>query len=55
MKNVRVYLEGCDDITTFEIEVTEAQYVFLTTLVMLSNDASEYGCQPAMKVRVLDD
>ncbi len=49
---VKIHVCGCDDTTTFEMEVTVEQYEFLTTLMEECDKASEYECQPIIKLTV---
>lgn len=47
-KKVRVTLRGCDDCTTFEVDVPEGSVDFLANLVAFSETASDQGCQPTI-------
>ena len=46
----QIRLSGCDDETAFDLDVTDAEAVFLTRLVIESRAASECQCQPILSV-----
>lgn len=48
---VEIRLNGCDDTTKFELEVSDEQFEFLRTIARLSTEASTYGCQPTLRVK----
>ncbi len=50
MEKVIVWLNGCDDSTRIEIEVTPEQKEFLKRIEVLSAEESKYGCQPKLEV-----
>jgi len=50
MKRVQIRLCGCDDETELLMDVTDEQRAFLEELAKRSAEASEYGCQPRLKV-----
>lgn len=53
---VTVKLHGCDDTTTFDVgQLDEWDLVLLEKLESLSQDASTYGCEPTMTVKVKDE
>lgn len=43
-------LEGCDDETTFEMELTTQEHLLLERVSKLANETSTYGCMPRMYV-----
>lgn len=45
-----ICLNGCDDDTNFEMELTESEYQFLLRVSELANKTSTYGCMPRMYV-----
>ena len=52
---VEITLQGCDDNTCFEMEVTLREYMFLKTVGMIANNTSEYRCQPRMYVEKVNE
>lgn len=52
---IRVHLNGCDDSTTVDFDVSPSEADVLHKLACAFTDASEYGCQPTMFVEVKDD
>ena len=48
---VEIILEGCDDSTVFEMDVTDAEYTFLKRVSDKANKTSTYDCEPRMYVR----
>jgi hypothetical protein len=51
MKKIKIFLDGCDDTTEFEMKVTEEQLEFLNALSQKSKETSTYGCMPTMSIR----
>lgn len=51
MKNYGLTINGCDDSTGIEIELTDDQASFVKTLCELFTSASGYQCQPTMSMR----
>lgn len=45
---IKVVLSGCDDSTYIEMEVTAVEFALINRIADLSDEASEYGCQPTM-------
>ena len=43
-------LNGCDDSTIFEMELTEQEYEFLSKVSELANKTSTYQCMPRLYV-----
>jgi hypothetical protein len=46
----RITLAGCDDATRIDLELSDDELTFIERLCALSEEASEYGCQPRMRV-----
>ena len=49
---IEVRLKGCDDTTTLELNVTDDEWSLLTRVELLSEQASDSGCQPTLHVSV---
>ncbi|QZP06833.1 hypothetical protein [Caenibius sp. WL] len=45
---VRIAIEGCDDRTVIDLEVSASERDFLERLSGLSKEASTYICQPTL-------
>lgn len=45
-----ICLNGCDDDTTFKMELTENEYQFLSRVSEIANKTSTYGCMPRLYV-----
>jgi hypothetical protein len=54
MNTIRLNVQGCDDTTTVDIEVTDEQLAFLRRLAILVAESSTYGCQPTIEVVELE-
>ncbi len=52
--NIRLNVNGCDDSTCFDIDVTESELEFLEKIVEKCNSTSTYGCMPTMDIEVPD-
>lgn len=53
---VNVCLFGCDDSTSFNINITsELQLQLLDELARLSKEISTYGCMPTLGYKILED
>lgn len=52
---VEISLDGCDDYTKFEMEVTEAELEFLKRIAAKSEEVSTYGCMPTLAVDVVTE
>lgn len=53
---VNVWLRGCDDTTSFNMEIkSETELKLLDELVRLSHEASEYGCMPDFNYQFLEE
>jgi hypothetical protein len=55
MSAYEIRLSGCDDSTSFPMELTDAEAGLLQRAAALSKGASEFGCQPTMTVVRLAD
>lgn len=49
MGKYEITLMGCDDNTTFEIELTETEKELVDKLCRISKETSTYGCMPIME------
>lgn len=53
---VNVCLFGCDDFTSFNINITsELQLQLLDELARLSKEISTYSCMPTLGYKILED
>lgn len=53
---VNVCLFGCDDSTSFNINITnKLQLQLLNELMRLSEETSTYGCMPTLRYKILED
>ena len=50
VKTYSVSLNGCDDYTMFDMELTDTEAHFLGRVADLSKQHSEYGCQPELTI-----
>lgn len=50
LKTIKIILTGCDDNTTFTVEVDDKELAILNRVAKLSQETSEYNCMPKMKV-----
>jgi hypothetical protein len=46
----RITVSGCDDETTVDLDMTGAEVAFAEKLAEAVTEASEYSCQPKMRV-----
>lgn len=49
-KLYKITLEGCDDQTDFEMELTDKEYELLKRVSEKANETSTYGCMPRMYI-----
>lgn len=54
-KTYVIVLEGCDDETIFEMDLTDEDVILLKNVAAKANDTSTYGCMPRMYVREKED
>lgn len=47
-KKYEIVLDGCDDSTKFEMELTNEEFELLEKVSAKSNEASKYCCMPRM-------
>ena len=53
---VKVWLRGCDDTTSFNMEIkNEIELKLLDELVRLSHETSEYCCMPDFNYQILEE
>ena len=45
-----IILNGCDDDTFFDMELTENEYQFLLKVSEKANETSTYGCMPRLYI-----
>ncbi len=50
MTKYYISLDGCDDSTGFEIELTDEEYELVDKISDMSHENSRYGCMPTMDV-----
>ena len=48
-----ICLHGCDDDTTFSVELTESEKLLLERIASMSKATSRYACMPTMSVELL--
>lgn len=54
-KTYIITLEGCDDKTVFEMDLTEEETILLQNVATKANETSTYNCMPRMYVQVKED
>ena len=54
-KTYIITLEGCDDKTVFEMDLTEEEAILLEFVAAKANERSTYDCIPRMYVQVKED
>ena len=54
-KTYIITLEGCDDETVFEMDLTEEETILLQNVAAKANETSTYDCMPRMYVEVKED
>ena len=54
-KTYIITLEGCDDETVFEMDLTEEEKILLQNVAAKANETSTYGCMPRMYVQDKDN
>ena len=54
-KTYIITLEGCDDETVFEMDLTEEEKILLQNVAAKANETSTYGCMPTMYIQVKED
>ena len=50
MSKYKISIDGCDDSTIFDIELTPMQAKLIEKISKLSYDTSTYGCQPTLEL-----
>ena len=50
MTACEIRLAGCDDITTFVVDLDDTQIALLRRIAACSEEASQYSCQPRMNI-----
>jgi hypothetical protein len=54
MTAYEITLKGCDDSTTFAMDLADADAELLERVAARSKETSEFACQPVMTVRAAD-
>ena len=54
-KTYIITLEGCDDDTVFEMDLTEEEKILLQNVAAKANETSAYDCMPRMYVELKED
>lgn len=54
-KKYFITLIGCDDITRFQIELSNEELELVKKLCRKSKETSEYGCMPTMEVEEISN
>ena len=47
----QISVDGCDDSTVVEIELTKEEKEFMDKFIKLVNKTSTYGCMPTMSIK----
>lgn len=55
MKNYRITLQGCDDVTYIPVKLDEKDYELLTKISIKSREISSYSCMPTMMIEEIDN
>jgi hypothetical protein len=50
VKTYRICLDGCDDSTCFDIDLTDDELEVVKKLEKLSKETSTYGCMPTLEI-----
>lgn len=50
MKRYKISIDGCDDSTVFEMELTEQEAELVKRICNRSSETSTYGCMPTMEI-----
>lgn len=51
----RICLDGCDDTTTIEMDLTDAELAFVQRLAAFTQRNSAYNCMPTMRVETMEE
>ena len=54
-KTYKISLIGCDDVTEFDMKLTQAQAALLGVVASKSEETSKYRCMPIMEIELLGD
>ncbi|MED4261996.1 hypothetical protein [Priestia aryabhattai] len=55
MKHYSIYLEGCDDTTSFVMELSESEFEVVKKIEELSKKHSSISCQPVLEIDEADE
>ena len=50
MKTYKISVDGCDDSTEIEMELTGAEWALVKWIAQKITEASTYGCMPTMEI-----
>ena len=50
----KITLEGCDDSTIFEMDLTPDEHAVLERVAKKANETSTYGCMPRMYIEYVE-
>lgn len=51
MRKYKIELKGCDGTTEFVMELTSGQAELVEKLGKLSEETSQYGCEPTLHIK----
>jgi len=51
-KTYEINVCGCDDTTTFDMDLTEAEYEVIDRVAQKCTATSTYGCEPTMVINL---
>lgn len=49
-KTYEINIEGCDDHTLFQVELTQEEFEIIKKICIKSGEVSGYNCQPTMYI-----
>ncbi len=55
MTACQVKLAGCDDVTRFVMDLTDAEVRFLQRVAVISEETSQFSCQPRLTIGPPED
>jgi len=50
LEKYKIVLDGCDDFTEFEMELTQTEAELVDRIGILSKETSTYGCMPKLYI-----
>ena len=51
MKQYKIKLRGCDDVTKFHMLLNDKEYELIKKIAKKSVDTSEYSCMPILEIK----